>query len=75
MVNKGMFMLSDDNYQEWKENMNYRLMNPGSDVWTLVCHGCSKTSPSSEELHKNSVDLNEIFGNITNSGLRNSMHY
>lgn len=43
-----MFMLSDDNYQEWKQNMKSKLINLGYEVWNLVCNVFTKTPPSSE---------------------------
>ena len=50
-------------------------MNLGSDVWNLVCNGCTKTPPSSEELQNNNVALNDIFGNIRDSTLVKVMNY
>jgi len=75
MDNKGMFMLSDDNNQEWKEDMKSKSINLGSDVWNLGCNGCTKTPPSSEELQKNNVTLNEIISDILDSTLGAVMHY
>lgn len=75
MDNKGVFMLSNENYQERKEEIKSKLMNLGSDVWNLVCKGFSKTPPSGEELQNNNVALNESFGNILDSTLGKIMHY
>lgn len=41
-------MLSNDNYQEWKEKRKSNLMNLGSNVWNLVWNGYTKTPPSGE---------------------------
>lgn len=75
MGNEGMFMLIHDKYQEWKEKMKYKLINLGSDVYNLVCNGCTRSPPSSEELQKNNVAVNEFNGNIPDSTLGQVMHY
>ena len=74
MENEGVPMLSNDNYQEWKENMKSKLMNLGSNVWYSVCNGFTKIHPSGEEVQKNSK-ASDNFNLIPDSTLKRVMHY
>jgi len=48
MENSDVSMLSKDNYQQWKENMNSNITI--LDVWYLVCNGYTRIPPSNEDV-------------------------
>jgi len=73
MDNEGIPMLSNDNYHQWKENINSNIMN--HVVWYLVCNSYTKIPPpSNEEVKKNSKVISDIINNIPNSKLNRFMN-
>lgn len=73
MDNEGAPMLSNDNYQQWKEKMKYNLMNHVVLYW--VCNGFTKIPPSNEEVKNNNKALIDIINIIHYSTLNGVMHY
>lgn len=75
MDTKGMSMLSNEYYQEWKKMMMSNLMDLGYDVWNWVRNGYTKILSWGEEVQKNNKAWSDIINSIHGLTLKRIMHY